>query len=541
MRPDAIFRLMDKRKRWVLAAVVLGSAIVFLDSTVVNVALPQIAIDLPSRFFGKLEGPTFVYGGYLLTLSALLILAGALSDFFGRRKMFTIGLAGFGATSLLCGLAPNMELLILFRLFQGAAGAILVPGSLSIITAGFHGEEQGRAFGIWAGGSAAATILGPFVGGLLVETISWRTAFFINIPLVIIAYYATVKYVEESRDEDSSGRFDWIGAAVVAVAVGGLAFGAIRGQQKEWHDTGAFIALGLGLAAAVFFPFLMARSSHPLVPLELFKSRNFTITNISTLVIYGALYGSFYYLPAFTEGTLGYNATAAGLSSVPGGIFLAVLSSRFGKLSARYGPRWFMAAGPAVMALGLLWFARIPFTSPSWKIDLVRPGTLIPPSAYLVDILPGLIIFGIGLAVMVAPLTTALMTSVPPQKSGVGSAINNAISRVGPQFAGALIFVAITASFYGGLAKDNLKVDTSSPKFRRAVAPLIKPPPGLDPALKIAVKKSSTGSFHLSMEIAAALLLVGAGVNALGIKNSDAMPSGKPSDPNGDEAVAAAA
>ncbi|MGI8426697.1 MAG: MFS transporter [Actinomycetota bacterium] len=532
---------MDKPKRWILVAVVFGSAIVFLDSTVVNVALPKIAIDLPSRFFGKLEGPTFVYGGYLLTLSALLILAGALSDFFGRRKMFLIGLTGFGATSLLCGLAPNMELLIAFRLLQGAAGAFLVPGSLAIITAGFKGEEQGRAFGIWAGGSAAATILGPFVGGLLVETISWRTAFLINIPLVIIAYYATAKYVEESRDEEASGKFDWSGAVVVAVAIGGLAFGAIRGQQSQWHDVGAFVALGLGLAATVLFPFLMARSANPLVPLELFKSRNFTVTNISTLVIYGALYGSFYYLPAFTEGTLGYNATAAGLSSLPSGIFLVVLSSRFGKLSARYGPRWFMAAGPAIMAAGLLWFARIPSTSTIWIIDIVKPSTLVPPGAYLVDILPGLIIFGIGLAIMVAPLTTALMTSVAPQKSGVASAINNAISRVGPQLAGALIFVAITASFYGGLAKHDLGVNTSSTKFRIAVAPLIKPPSGLGPDLKIAVRESSTRSFHLSMTIAAGLLLIGAAVNAVGIRNSDAMPPTETAGPNDDEPAAAAA
>src|SRR5438132_3047421 len=267
---------MTARKRWTLVAVILGSGIVFLDSTVVNVALPKIGQQLRSHLFGVLEGQSYVYNGYLLTLSAFLILAGALSDYYGRRRMFYLGLIGFGATSLACGLAPNLELLILFRVLQGATGAMLVPGSLSIITATFSGEERGRAFGLWAGASAATTILGPFIGGLLVDSISWRAAFFINVPLVAIALYATARHVEESRDEEATGHFDWLGAAVIAIAVGGLAFGAIRGQQREWKDAAAFIALGLGGVATVAFPFLMARSSHPLVPLSLFRSRNFT-------------------------------------------------------------------------------------------------------------------------------------------------------------------------------------------------------------------------------------------------------------------------
>src|SRR5712691_4555827 len=217
-------------KRWTLIAAVLGSGIVFLDSTVVNVALPRICEQLPSTLFSTLEGQTYVYNGYLLTLSALLILAGALSDYYGRKRMFALGLAGFGATSVLCGLAPNMELLILFRILQGAAGALLVPGALALINSTFKGEELGRAFGVWAGASAATTILGPFVGGVLVDSISWRAVFFINVPLILIAYYATVRHVRESRDMEMSPRFDWRGAGVVGLAVGGLAFGAIRGQ-----------------------------------------------------------------------------------------------------------------------------------------------------------------------------------------------------------------------------------------------------------------------------------------------------------------------
>src|SRR5947208_6835402 len=218
---------MNNRERWTLTAAVLGSAIVFVDSTVVNVALPRIGRELPTTLFGVLEGQSYVYNGYLLTLSALLILAGALSDFYGRRRLFLIGLIGFGLVSVLCGIAPNMEFLVAARILQGAAGAVLVPGSLALITATFTGEQQGRAFGVWAAASAGTTILGPFVGGILVDTLSWRAAFLINVPLVVITVWAALVHVGESRNQSASGRFDWLGAAVVAIAVGGISFGAI--------------------------------------------------------------------------------------------------------------------------------------------------------------------------------------------------------------------------------------------------------------------------------------------------------------------------
>src|ERR1700730_10774759 len=243
-------------KRWILVAAVLGSGIVFLDSTVVNVALPRIGRDLPRSFLGVLEGQSYVYNAYLLTLSALLILAGALNDFYGRKRMFLYGLIGFGVTSVLCGLAPSMELLVLFRILQGAAGALLVPGSLALITANFSGEEQGRAFGIWAGASGATTILGPVVGGLLVDTISWRAAFLINVPLVVVAVWATRRHVTESRDEQASSHFDWLGAAVGGPAVGGLGCGAIYGQQRAWRDPIGYIALAVGVIATIALPIL---------------------------------------------------------------------------------------------------------------------------------------------------------------------------------------------------------------------------------------------------------------------------------------------
>jgi EmrB/QacA subfamily drug resistance transporter len=515
---------MTSTKRWTMLAVILGSGIVFLDSTVVNVALPKIGEELPSSLFGVLEAQSYVYNGYLLALSALLILAGALADYFGRRRMFFIGLVGFGATSVLCGLAPNMELLILFRVLQGAAGAILVPGSLALISATFEGEEQGRAYGIWAGASAGTTILGPFIGGLLVDSISWRAAFLINVPLVVLGAYATIRYVQESRDESASGDFDWLGAVVIALAVGGLAFGAIRGQQEEWKGVVAFVSLAVGAAATIAFPFLMRRRKNPLVPLEMFRSRNFTVTNISTLVIYGALYVTFYYLAIFSQGTLGYNAAAAGVAGVPGSLFLALFSSRFGRMAARYGPRIFMTVGPILMALGVLWWARIPAHSSPWVFGTSGDGTILPPADYYGDLLPGHILFGIGIMMLVAPLTTALMTSVPKRHAGLGSAINNAISRVGPQLAGALIFVAIASTFYSGLKARVPSLDVSSSKVRMEVAPLNPPASSVSPEVKEAARDASTHSFHVAMVLSVGLLVVGAGVNWFGIKNRGGGP-----------------
>jgi EmrB/QacA subfamily drug resistance transporter len=513
---------LTSQKRWTLTAVVLGSGIVFLDSTVVNVALPRIGTDLQSKLLDKFAAENFVYYGYLLSLSALLILAGALNDYYGRKRMFAFGLIGFGATSILCGSAPTIELLIAFRILQGAAGALLVPGSLAIITSTFEGEEQGRAFGLWAAASAATTLLGPFIGGLLVDSISWRAAFFLNIPLIAVALFATLRHVAESRGEDASAHFDWIGALIVFFAVGGLSFGTIIGQQGNWHGALPYLALGVGAAATVLLPLQLSRSKHPLVPLSLFRSRNFTVTNISTLLIYGALYVSFAFLAIFLQGTLGYNPAAAGLVGIPSSLLLALFSTRFGKLAARIGPRLFMAIGPAIMGVGILLFARIPADSTSWVFGTGPGQRLLPPGSYFTDLLPGYMIFGAGLMMMVAPLTTALMNSVPKQHSGVASAVNNAISRVGPQLAGALIFVVIAASFYSGIASRAHGVDTSSSKFREKVAPLNRPDPSVPTEIKNAAQNASAHSFHLGMVLAAGLLFAGAAVNGTGIKN----PSG---------------
>jgi EmrB/QacA subfamily drug resistance transporter len=527
---------MTTRQRWTLTAAVLGSSVVFVDSTVVNVALPRIGRDVPTTWFGVLEAQSYVYNGYLLALSALLILAGALSDYYGRKRMFLVGLVGFGATSVLCGVAPTMELLVAGRVLQGAAGALLVPGSLAILTAAFTGEARGRAFGIWAAASSATTILGPFIGGILVDTISWRAAFLINVPLVAVAAWATVAHVEETRNDDATGRFDWLGAAVVALGTGGLTFGAIYGQQREWQDPLAYIALAAGVVAIVIFPFLMMRRRDPLVPLGLFRSRNFAVTNVSTFLIYGALYVTFYYLALMQQGVLGYTAAAAGLAGLPGGLPLVLFSTRFGTLAARYGPRLFMSIGPTLMAVGVLWFARTPADSSAWLFAATDVSTWVPSTGYLVDFLPGQIVFGVGLAVMVTPLTTALMTSVPERNSGVASAINNAISRVGPQLAGAAIFVAITASFYHGMAARLPGVDTSDAGFRRTYAPLNVP--ARADARARAVREQSTEAFHLAVLVGAALCAAGGIVNALGISNQVALAASKQRGPPSGEHVA---
>ena len=516
---------MNRRNGTLLAAI-LGSGIVFLDSTVVNVALQKIGQDLPSSYFGVLEGQSYVYNAYLLSLSSLLILAGALADAFGRRRLFVLGLIGFGGASVLCGLAPNMEVLIFFRIVQGAAGALLVPGSLALLTHEFVGAERGRAFGFWAAASAATSILGPVVGGIFVDTISWRAVFFINVPLVAVALVATWRYVEESSDPDAGRVFDWLGAAVVALAVGGLAFGAIYGQQHEWKDAVGPVAIAVGILASVAFVVLMARSRHPLVPLGLFRSQNFAVTNLSTFLIYGALYVVGYQQSIFSQGTLGYSAAAAGFIGTPGALLLILLSSRVGVLSARIGPRRFMAIGPAIMAAGVLWLARMPAGSAPWNLQPGDPATWLPSSGYLADFLPAAVLFGLGLGITVAPLTTALMASVPENRAGLGSAVNNAISRVGPQLAGALIFVAVTGAFYADLANRAPGVNTSSPEIRREISPLNKPGASVSPTLVVAAGEASTDSFRIAMALAAGLLLAGAVVNGIGIRDPDTAKRG---------------
>ncbi|HET7471727.1 MAG TPA: MFS transporter [Candidatus Limnocylindrales bacterium] len=523
---------MSRPQRWTLLAAIVASGIVFLDSTIVNLALKRMGEELPSTTgLGTLEAQAYIGSGYLAVLAALLIIAGALADRYGRRRIFVIGLVSFGVISALCGLAPSLEILIVARLLQGASGALLVPGSLAIITAAFDGAARGRAFGLWAASTSALTLLGPILGGLLVDNVSWRVAFLINVPLVAIATFAAVRHVAETRDPEATGHFDWIGSIVGAVAVGGLAFGAIRGQESQWTDGGAWIALGVGAVSLVVFPILMAVRPRPLVPLSLFRNREFATINLATFLIYGALYVSFSYTALLYQGTLGYSATGAAIIGLPAGILLATVSARVGALTSRFGSRIFLVAGPLLVAAGYLWLARIPVDSTPWVAELGRPATLVPPLAALVDVLPSTLASGLGMAMVVAPLTSTLMGSIPSRNSGLGSAINNALSRVGQPLLGAVIFVAITASFYATLAARVSGVNPADPAIRASIVPLNPARPGTDQALAAAAKAASVDAFHLAAMVSAGLMIAGAAVCWFGLRSSTGKaPEGRPTD-----------
>jgi EmrB/QacA subfamily drug resistance transporter len=509
---------MTTKQRATLAAAILGSAIVFLDGTIVTIALKNIGEDLPATIVGKLEGQTYVTSGYLATLAAFLVLAGALGDYYGRRRVFLIGLVGFGITSVACGLAPSLEILAVSRVAQGVAGALLVPGSLSIITATFDGAARSRAFGVWAAATAAVTTLGPPIGGILVQVVSWRSAFLVNVPLVAIAVWLTWRYMEETRDETAKSDFDWLGAAVAAVAIGGLSFGAIRGQEQQWKDPIAFVALGLGVLGIIAFPILMAKRPHPLVPLEMFRVRAFAAINLSTLLIYGALYTNFTFQALFLQGTIGYSPLAAALIGLPTGVLLTVLSTRVGAIAGRIGARPFLVAGPLVMAAGLLWWLRVPGTSTPWVASLSDPASLIPPIAAFTDPLPSVLLFGIGISLVVAPLTSTLMSSIPVRHAGLGSAINNALSRVGQPLMAAAVFIVVSGTFYAALAAAVPGTDAGSSALRTAFQPLNPPPAGADPVLAAAARAASTNAFHLAVIVSAVLLVAGALVNLFGLR-----------------------
>jgi EmrB/QacA subfamily drug resistance transporter len=520
---------MTSRQRWTLVATIIGSGVVFLDGTIVNVALKSIGQQLPASAMSPFEGQTYIVSGYLAVLAALLILSGALSDHYGRRRMYAIGLAGFAVTSALCGLAPTLEWLVVFRLLQGATGALLVPGSLSLITHAFDGAERARAFGVWASATSALTLLGPIVGGSMVDTVGWRWAFLVNIPFIAAALFATLRHVAESRDTEAEGRFDWLGAGVAALAIGGLSFGLIRGQQQQWSDTAAWIAVGIGVVALILFPILMATRPHPLVPLGLFRSRAFATINLATFFVYGALYSNLIFQGLLLQGVLGYTALAAGAIGVPAGILLTLLSARVGTIAGRRGPRGFLLAGPLLMALGTLWWARIPVESVAWRAAIAVPSTLIPPVDLFIDVLPAVLLNGLGISLVVAPLTSTLMGSIPGRFSGLGSAINNSISRVGQPLLGALIFVAMSAVYYSALASSAPDLDTDSQAIRTTFSPLNPAPVGATPMETIASNGASAAAFHLAMLITAALLLAGGVVSWFGLRERRA-PAGEQRD-----------
>ena len=501
-----------------LAAVILASATVFLDGAIINIALPRLGRELPTVGIGILEGQVYVVAGYMAALAAFLLPGGALGDTYGRRRAYLVGLAGFGIASIACGLAPTLDFLVVARLVQGIAGAILIPGTLAIITSLYDGPERTRAFGIWTTATSGILVVGPTLGGILVETFGWRSIFLVNVPLIALATVMAYRAIPDLLPDGPRRRFDSLGALTAAVAIGGLTFGAIRGQQTSWQQPAAVGALVLGTLALILFPILMNRRRDPLVPLGLFRNRTFSAVNLSTLLVYGALYLVLYLQSLFLQGVAGYSPLGAALAGLPQGLALVLLSARAGTLAIRHGVRPFLIGGPFLMSAGTLLWLRVTPSSTPWLASLTDLPSLVPPGAFLSDVLPATVVFALGLSAFVVPLTTTLMASVPVDRSGLGSAINNALSRVGQPLFSAVAFILLTERFYASLASQVPGLDRFSPALRAAIQPLNAPGAGVDPALIAAAASASADAFHATVIGAAVLLMLGAAVNARGVR-----------------------
>ena len=414
--------------RWLIAATVLGSGIAFLDSTVVNVALPAIRRQLG----GGLSVQQWVVDGYLLTLSALLLLGGALGDRHGRRRVFVVGLVAFGAASLACGLAPSGPALITARAVQGVGGALLVPNSLAMIEALIDQPDRGRAIGVWAGLAGVAGAVGPFVGGWLVQAVSWRLVFFINLPLAAVAAVITVRHVPESRVLTKPERPDWRGSVLITAGLSGLVFALIEAPAQGGAPP-TVLAGVIGAICLVSFPFVEARRAAPLLPPAIFRSRQFTGANVTTLAVYAALGGAMFLLALQLQQSLGYSPVSAGLAMLPTTVVMLVLSPVTGSLADRIGPRLPMTLGPLVAALGLALMARI-----------------TPGAGYVPAVLPAVVIFGLGLAITVAPLTRTVLAAVPEQQVGIASGTNNTVARMAGLLAVAILPSAAGVETGGG-------------------------------------------------------------------------------------------
>jgi EmrB/QacA subfamily drug resistance transporter len=403
--------------RWLIVATALGSGLAFLDSTVVNVALPTIRADLG----GGLSLQEWVLDGYLLTLGALLLLGGSLGDRYGRRRIFLLGLAGFSAASLGCGLAPTSHALVALRAVQGIGAALLVPGSLALINTLIDPAHRGRAIGIWAGLSGVATAVGPPLGGWLTQTWSWRWVFFINVPIAAAAAWAARRHLPESRGRAGSGRLDVVGGGLTSVGLAAVIFTLIELPLMGWTALlGA--TLGGGLACLAAFVAWEARAPAPMLPLSLFRSRQFTGANVTTLAVYAALNGAMFLLALQLQQSLHYSPTEAGSAMLPITVLMLVLSPRVGALAQRIGSRLPMTIGPIMAAAGLALMMRI-----------------VPGASYPAAVLPAVVVFGLGLSATVAPLTAAVLGAVSEGRAGVASGTNNAAARVAGLFAVALL------------------------------------------------------------------------------------------------------
>jgi EmrB/QacA subfamily drug resistance transporter len=429
--------------RWVLAATVLGSGIAALDATVVGIALPAIGRD----FHASLASLQWVVDGYTLPLAGLLLLGGALGDVFGRRKVFVIGTVWFALASLACGLAPNDGFLIAARALQGAGAALLTPGSLAILQASFHPDDRSKAIGAWSGLGGVATAAGPFLGGWLISAVSWRLVFFINLPVAVAVVLMAARHVPESRAPGPRQPLDAAGALAISLALAGVTYGLIAASADGWTAPSVLVPLLAGVALLGAFCIVELRSSHPMLPLSVFRSRQFSAANAVTFADYAALGGALFLVPVVLQTVSRYSPLEAGMALLPLTAIMLALSARSAALAARIGPRLQMSVGPLVIAAGMVLFTRVH-----------------GDGDYLTQVLPAVLVLGLGLAINVAPLTATALSAAPAEHAGIASAVNNDVAR-----SAGLIAVAILPALAGITGDAYLNPATLTSGFHTAV------------------------------------------------------------------------
>lgn len=496
----------DRTKRLTLLACVLGSTIVMIDGSAVGVALPQIRDDLG----GGLAGQQWATNAYLLTLGSLLLVAGSLGDVFGERRIFLLGVAGFGVTSVLCAFAPSIEILVLGRALQGASGAMLTPAALAVIVSVFDQDERNRAIGTWTAWSGIGAAVGPVLGGWLVDAASWRWVFLLNVPLVLGTLLLIARVIPATRG-DSGRRIDLVGAALCVVGLGGITFGLIQQPLSGWGSPTVLVPLVGGAVVFAAFVAYEWRAPEPMLPLSLFRRRNFVVGNVETFVMYGGLSLLTFYLVIYLQQVAGYDALKAGTTLLPITVVMLFLAGRFGALADRYGPRFFMGVGPLVSGCGLLLLLR-----------------LDQDVSYLTELLPAIVVFALGLSMTVAPLTATVLADAEQRNAGAASGVNNAIARVAGLVAIAGVGVVVASSFATGI-DDRVRSSALGPEARAAVAsardsPLTQPDlrgvPAADAQVVAnAVDDASVESFRIGMGVAAGLVLLGGVLGAAGIRN----------------------
>jgi EmrB/QacA subfamily drug resistance transporter len=495
----------NRRKRLALLAAILGSFVAGLDATVVNVALPSIERDLG----GGLAGQQWVSNAYLLTLGSLILVGGSLGDLFGERRIFTLGVTGFGAVSVLCAVAPSIEVLVAGRALQGVFGALLTPSALAVIVSTFPPAERGAAIGSWTAWSGISFVLGPLAGGYLIDVASWRWIFAINVPFVIATVLIVRISVAERRREGSRAPVDVLGAALCALGLAGPVYALIRQPGVGWGATEVVVSLVGGVALFAAFLIHEARSEQPMLPLGLFRRRNFAFGNLETLAMYGGLGAVLFFLVLFLQQVAGYDALQAGVATLPTTIVMFLLSRRAGRLADRFGPRWFMGFGPLVAAAGLLMFQRIDASPDYWT-----------------DVFPGVLVFALGLSATVAPLTATVLADADEHNAGIASGVNNAIARIASLLAVAALGAVVAAQFASAL-DDRLEGARLSPKAQQVVADvkdqtLARVDPGQAPdgaRVARATEDASVSAFHAGAGIAAALVALGGILGLVGIRN----------------------